>query len=169
MAGTGRVSWYEQQMVRAYLGGKKIPEGNTPVAVMSGVAYRTPLTDEGHILGRDQIGEDDQIFLCGRSVNLSEWYATSGASLRWGPEWYVVVDTRKGNKCSICATRWKAGESRRSYEATLRQAGTPVSSAITQEEWVDRKGTEWAMSEQQFALQIAYWAQVLGGEVMEDE
>lgn len=59
-----------------------------------GVWYRCPTYKQGH----KQHREDPDLFWCGRTL----WPSPEAVDLLNPPEWWVVVDTRKGSKCGKC-------------------------------------------------------------------
>lgn len=59
-----------------------------------GVWYRTPAYKQSH----KQHREDPEMFWCGRTL----WPTPGMVDTLPEPEWWVVVDDRKGDKCGKC-------------------------------------------------------------------
>lgn len=140
------------------------PTGTNVTMPMTGVPYRTPLTDQGHMLGKDMLGDPDPTFLCGRSVHMPQpWYNQSEMRAKYG-EAYLIVDTRATGVCGQCHTKWNSEEAKRDYDAELQRQAEP-DYVITQEEWEEKMGPTWDVNDQQLALQAEWVAQLFGGQV----
>ena len=160
------MNWYGWAALQGKLPKRQRPTGNNVVAPMAGIPYRVPLSTEGHIIGYDQIHEDDPVFLCGRSVRIDErWYRLSGASAIWGEDLYLVADTRVSGQCSACKTGWKQELERRKYEASLTGPRSEPS-AISNEEYAARLGVEWMKEDMELATLAVWVAQLFDGEVV---
>lgn len=160
------MNWYQWQMDRGYLGIKRKPEGNSVVAPMAGIPYRVPLSDQSHIITYEQIHSDDPTFGCGRSVYVDpEWYAASGAHLRWGMDPYLLPDTRANGQCSQCKTAWKKQltEKRRIEEYSKDATQADINPNIDYK----TMRNQWMMEEKKLSMKAAMVARMLGGEVLE--
>ncbi len=137
------------------------------VAPMAGIPYRVPLSDQGHIISHEQIHSDDPTFICGRSVYMDpEWYATSGAHLRWGMDPYLIADTRANGLCSQCKTGWNNQQTEKAWADSLaKRAGqADVNPTINYEQFKH----QWIVEEKKLSMKAAMVAKMLGGEVVEE-
>lgn len=146
----------------------KRPYGDSVIAPMTGGRYMVPMSDKGHMVGYD-LDHDDPIFLCGRSVRMpKEWWQTSGAADKYG-EQYLIADTRETNKCTGCTQGWGRQFDRRKWDESNSRRTMPKDSPITTEEYAEKLGSRWAAEDKQLAMHAAWVAQLLGGEVIENE
>ena len=147
---------------------KARPQGKTIQAPMSGVQYRVHMSDKGHMIGHDMIGSPDPTFLCGRSVEAPQpWYDQSNAKLTYG-EWYLIVDTRASGGCNVCATKYKAEVSKRTYDKQTEAKIMQLDSPISQEEWNAQLGNVWDGNERQFDLTVEWVAGLMGGTIIDE-
>lgn len=163
------MNWYELQITRGYLGQKRRPDGANVLAPMAGIPYRVPLSEQGHIIGYEQVASDDPTFICGRGVYPDgDWFVLSGAHHRWGEDPYLIADTRSSGTCPQCKTGWQAELARRAYEKTLKPKEQPETQAITIAEYRERYAAEWQMEEMKLRMQASWVAQMLGGEIVDE-